>query len=49
MDTGCPVPLPDAYIYYVSDMINVWDTVSISMHLPWMILSPDILLEQRIG
>ena len=28
------------YIYHVSDMINVWDTVSTFIHLPWMFLLP---------
>ena len=40
-DTGCPVP--DVYIYHVSDMINVWDTLSTVIHLHWMILPTDIL------
>ena len=31
-DTGCPVP--DVYIYYASDMINVLNTVSTFIHLP---------------
>ena len=39
-DTGCPVL--DVYIYYVSDMINVWDTVSTFIHPPWMFLPADI-------
>ena len=30
-DTGCPVP--DVYINNVSDMNNVWDTVSTFIHL----------------
>ena len=39
-DTGCPVP--DVYSYYVSAMINVWDTVSTFNHLPWMFLPTDL-------
>ena len=42
-DTGCPVP--DNYNYYVSVIINVWDTF---IHIPWMFLSKDILFEQWI-
>ena len=34
----------DGYIYYVLDMIIVWDTaVSIIIHLPWMFLPTNIL------
>ena len=29
-DTGCPIP------HYVSAMIDVWDTVSTFIYLPWM-------------
>ena len=29
-ETGCP--LPDVYIYYVSGMINVWETISTFIH-----------------
>ena len=39
-DIGCPVP--DVYIYYVSGMINVRDTVSTFIHLPGMFLPTDI-------
>ena len=46
-NTGCPVP--DVYIYYVSDMINVHDTVSKFIHHPKMFLSMDILFTQPIG
>ena len=46
-DIGCPVP--DVYIYYVSDMINVRDTVSTFIHLPGMFLPTDIFFKQRIG
>ena len=46
-DTGCPVP--DVYIYYVSDMINACDTVSKFINPPRMFLSTDILFKQRIG
>ena len=38
---GCTVP--DVHIYYVSDMINVWDTVSTFTHLSWIFLSTDVL------
>ena len=40
-DTGCPVP--DVYMYYMSDMIYAWDTVSTFIHLPWMFLLTDII------
>ena len=40
-DPVCPVP--DVYIYYVPDIINVWDTVPTFIHLPWMFLPTDIL------
>ena len=37
-------PVPHVYIYYVSDIINVWDTVSIFIpQLPWMFLPTDIV------
>ena len=36
-------PLPDVYILYVSNMINVWNTISTFIHLPWLFLSTDIL------
>ena len=39
-DTGCPEP--DVCIYYVSDMINVWNAVSTFINLPWMFLPMDI-------
>ena len=39
LDTGCPVP--DAYIYYEPNMINVWDTFSTFIHLPWMFTPTD--------
>ena len=45
-DTGCPVS--DVYFYYVSDTINVWDTVSLFIHLPRMFLFMDILFEPWI-
>ena len=41
LHTGGPVP--DIYIYHVSDMINVWDTVSTFNHPPWMFLLMNIL------
>ena len=31
------------------EMINVWDTISTFIHLGKMLLSSDILFEQRIG
>ena len=37
--TGCPVP--DVYIY-VSNVINVWNTVSIFIHVSMMFLSTEI-------
>ena len=46
-DTGCPVQ--DVYIYYVPGMIHVWDTVSVSIHLPWIFPPTGIFFEQRIG
>ena len=46
-DTGCPVP--DVYIYYVPDIINVWNTVSTLIHLPWMFPPTNILFEPRDG
>ena len=39
-DTGCPVR--DVYIYYVPVMINVWDTASSLIHLPWVFSPTDI-------
>ena len=30
-DTACPVP--DVYIYYVSDTIDIWDVVSTFIQL----------------
>ena len=36
-------PVLDVYIYYVPDMINVWDTAFTFMPLPWMFPPPDIL------
>ena len=41
-DSGCPVP--DVYIDHVSDMINVWDTVSTVIHLLWMFLPTDCII-----
>ena len=41
LHTGGPVP--DIYIYHVSDMINVWDTVSTFIHLPRIFLLMNIL------
>ena len=41
-DTACPVP--DVYIYYVSDTIDTWDVVSTFIHLAWMFLPKDILV-----
>ena len=46
-DTGCRVS--EVYIYYVSDMINVWDTVSPFNHLPDMFPSTKIIFEPQIG
>ena len=46
-DTSCPVP--DVYIYYVSDMINVLDNVSTFIHLLWMFLPTDILFWTNIS
>ena len=40
-DNGCPVPY--VYIYYVSDMIDISETVYNLIHLPWMLSSTDIL------
>ena len=46
-DTDCTVP--DVYIYYVSDMINVCYTVSTFIRLPWMFLPMDTFFcEQSI-
>ena len=45
-DTSCPVP--DVYFYHVSDMIDVWNTVSIFIHISRMFLSTEISFEQRI-
>ena len=46
-DTGCPVL--DVYIYYVFDMINVWDTVSTFIHPHGCFRSRTFFYEQRIG
>ena len=35
--------VPDVYIYYVSDVNNVLDTVSTFIHLPWVLLSTNII------
>ena len=35
-ETSCPVP--NVYIYYVSNMINIWDTISTFIHLSRMFL-----------
>ena len=35
--------VPGFCIYYVSDMINIWATVSSFFHLIWMFLPADIL------
>ena len=40
---GLPVPIPDVYNGYVSDMSNVWNTVFTFIHLPWMFLLTEIL------
>ena len=46
--TGAPVT--DVYIYYVSAMINIWDTKFTYIYLPIMFLSStDIRFEQQIG
>ena len=37
------------HIYYVSFMINTWDTVSTFIHLHKMFLSMDIQFEEQIG
>ena len=39
--TGCPIP--DVGINYLSEMINVWDSVSTFIHLPRTFLSMDII------
>ena len=42
--------LPDVHsIFDLNEMINVWDTVSTSIHYPRIFLSTDIIFEQRIG
>ena len=46
-DTACSVP--NVYIYHVSDIITVSDTVFIFIHLPRMFLSTDTLFEQQTG
>ena len=40
--SGHCYPVPDVYIYYVLDMINIWDLVFIFIHLPWMFPPTDI-------
>ena len=46
--TGAPVT--DVYIYYVSDMIDIWNTDSTYIYLPMMFLSStDIRFEQQTG
>ena len=50
-DTGCPVRYSDKHYLYDTHVYlawNVWDTVSIFIHLPKMYLSMDIIPEQRI-
>ena len=39
--TGCLVQ--DVYIYYVPDMINVWNIAFTFIHLLWMFPRTDIL------
>ena len=45
--TACPVP--DFYVYYVSDTIIVLNAVSTFIHLPRMFLSTDIPFKQPTG
>ena len=45
-DSGCPVS--DVYIYYVCDMINIWNIVCIFIHISRMFLPTKISFEQRI-
>ena len=46
-NTGFPVQ--DVFIFYVSDMINIWGTVSSFIHLSVMFLSTDIFFGRWIG
>ena len=45
LDTGCPVL--DVYIYYLADMVDVWDTVSTFIHIPRMLVYLDIIFTNR--
>ena len=47
LDTGCPVP--DAYIYYVPNMINVWDTFFYIHPPPLDVYTHGQSFEQWIG
>ena len=42
------LPVLDVCIYYVSDMVDVWDTVSTFIHIPRMFMYLDILFTNRL-
>ena len=47
--TACPVPDVANIIFIQYEMFNVWDTVSIIVHIARMFLSTDFRFVKRIG